>query len=145
MSNQADQSGTGDREVDPALRERYGLGSRRSGITSRQWFMPALLFALIGGSWLIWSALHYSLPEIRQSVISFRVIDTRHIELRYSVSFKSASKAHLCQLVAKDYGTNVVGEVADHFPVGTRSQTLITVIPTRVAAVNADISRCAVE
>ena len=145
MSNQAAADKPGDPERDSALRDRYGLGEPKRGITSQRWFMPALLFALIGGTWLAWSAIHYSLPEIRQSVISFTVVDDRHIELRYSVTFKSIAKAHLCQLVAKDYQTNIVGEVEDHFPAGTRSQTLITVIPTRVAAVNADISRCAVE
>ena len=133
------------RENDALLRERYGLGARRSGLRSQRWFYPALLFALLGGSWLVWSATHYSLPEIRHTVISYEVIDGGHIELRYSVTFKSATKRHLCQLVAKDFETNVVGEVVDHFPAGTRSKTLITVIPTRVAAVNADISRCAVE
>ena len=93
----------------------------------------------------MWSALHYSLPEIRQTVISFNVVDDRHIALRYSVTFKSANKAHLCQLVAKDFDTNVVGEIQDNFPAGVRSKTLVTVIPTRVKAVNAAISRCAVK
>ena len=145
MTNQADHSGAGGEELDAALRERYGMRKRPAGIFAQRWFIPALLFALIGGSWLTWSAYHSSLPEIGKSVISVKVIDSRHIELRYSVTFKSRSKAHLCQVIARDYGTNIVGEVEDHFPVGTRSQTLITVIPTRVAAVNADISRCAVE
>ena len=144
-------SGATGRERDPRLRERYGLGKAREGatgfrkVTSARWFIPALLSAVIGGSWLAWSAMHYSLPEIRHSLISFSVVDSRNIDIRYSVTFKSSTKRHLCQLVAKDYLANTVGEVTEHFPAGTRARTLITRIPTRVAAVNADIARCAVE
>ena len=141
----SEASAAANRESDPLLRERYGLGARREGLRSQRWFYPALITALLGGTWLAWSATHYSLPEIRHTLISYEVIDAGHIQLRYSVTFKSSDKGHLCQLVAKDFDTNVVGEVVDHFPIGTRSQTLITIIPTRVAAVNADISRCAVE
>lgn len=136
-------SGASDHEA--KMRERYGLHARKRGIHRQPWFPAALLFAISGGAWLLWSASHYSLPEIRQTVISFKAIDSRHIELRYSVTFKSRNKAHICQLVAKDFDTNVVGETSDIFPAGTRSNTLVTVIPTRVEAVNASISRCAVK
>ena len=93
----------------------------------------------------MWSALHYSLPEIRETVISFNLVDDRHIALRYSVVFKSTKKAHLCQLIARDFDKNIVGEIEENFPAGIRSKTLIATIPTRVKAVNADISRCAVK
>ncbi len=133
------------RENDPVLRERYGLPDQSSALYKQPWFKAALVVALVGGSWLMWSALHYSLPEIRQSVISFNVIDDRHIALRYSVSFRSADKAHLCQLVARDFDKNVVGQIEQDFPAGTAPTTLIATIPTRTKAVNAAISRCAVK
>ncbi len=66
------------------------------------------------------------------------------MQVRYSLAFKSSAKAHLCQLVARDYQANTVGEITDHFPAGTFTPvTLVSVIPTRVAAVNAAIIRCA--
>lgn len=133
------------RENDPALRKRYGIAEPGKSIRTQPWFVPALILTLVGGSWLMWSALHYSLPEIRQTVISFNVVDDRHIQLRYSVTFKSPGKAHLCQLIARDFDKNIVGEIQDNFPAGVRSKTLVTTIPTRVTAVNADISRCAVK
>lgn len=67
------------------------------------------------------------------------------MQVRYSLTFRSSTKAHLCQLVARDYAANTVGEITDRFPAGTFTPvTLVSVIPTRVAAVNAAIIRCAV-
>ena len=131
------------REDDPYLRQRYGI-PEPSRSPFKKWLTPALIALLVGGSWLAWSANHYSRLEIRSTLISFRVVDASHIELRYSVDFRSKSKAHLCQLIARDYAANTVGEVTDRFPAGTFTPvTLVRTIPTRVAAVNAAISRCA--
>jgi len=131
------------RAANPYLRARYGIpepGSSRY----KSWFTPALIALAVGGSWLAWSANHYSRPEIRSTLISFTPVDSAHISVRYSVAFRSASKPHLCQLVARDLSANTVGEIADRFPAGTTSTTRVSVIPTRVAAVNAAILRCAI-
>ena len=129
------------REDDPYLRKRYGIPEPSR---YKKWFTPALIIFIIGGSWLAWSANHYSRPEVRATLISFSAIDSSHMQVRYSLAFKSSAKAHLCQLVARDYQANTVGEIADHFPAGTITPvTLVSVSPTRVAAVNAAIIRCA--
>lgn len=131
------------REDDPDLRKRYGI-PEPSTSPLKKWFLPALIVALVGGSWLAWSANHYSRPEVRSTLISFAVVDASHLQIRYSVDFRSSSKAHLCQLIARDYAANTVGEVTDHFPAGTVTPvTLLRTIPTRVAAVNGAIARCA--
>ena len=120
------------------LRNRYGISlSRRP-----QWLVPALVIALTGGSWLAWSAQHYSRPEIRSSLISFAVIDDGHISVRYSVQFKDAAKPHSCLLNAKDYGANVVGQFTDVIPAGQASVTREATIHTRLRAVNAGIEKC---
>lgn len=131
------------RAATPYLRARYGIPEPENR-RYKKWFTPALIFLLIGGSWLTWSANHYSRPEIRSTLISFSPIDAGHIPVRYSVEFRSKNKAHLCQLIARDLSANTVGEITDHFPSGTTSATLVSSIPTRVAAVNAAISRCAI-
>ena len=67
------------------------------------------------------------------------------MQVRYTISFRTASKAHLCQLVARDFSANTVGEITDRFPAGTfMPSTIVSTIPTRVAAVNAAIIRCAI-
>jgi hypothetical protein len=120
------------------LRNRYGISlSRRP-----KWLVPAFVIALTGGSWLAWSANHYSQPEIRSSLISFAVVDDAHISVRYSLHFKDASTSHSCLLTAKDYGANVVGQITDAIPTGTNSLTREVIIPTRLRAVNAGIEKC---
>ena len=67
------------------------------------------------------------------------------MQVRYSLSFRTPSKSHLCQLIARDFAANTVGEITVRFPAGsTTPGTIISMIPTRVAAVNAAITRCAI-
>ena len=131
----------------PYLRARYGIPEPSHSKYSKyfkSWLTPALVFLIVGGSWLIWSANHYSRPEIRSTLISFSATDASHMSVRYSVSFRSANRAHLCTLIARDFSANTVGEITDHFPAGTFTPvTLVSVISTRVPAVNAAIIRCA--
>jgi len=126
------------RSTDPRLRERYGITKRRFP----SWLVSAVLITLIGGTWLAWSANHFSRPEVRTNLISFKAIDAKSIEVRYSIKFKTLDKAHQCRLIAHDYGANVVGELMDQFPAGAPSQTRIVQIPTRLLAVNAGIDGC---
>ncbi len=124
--------------TDPFLRERYGIKSRRLPT----WALPALAIAIVGGSWLVWSANHFSKPEIRQTLISFQAIDAGHMEIRYSLIFRTNSKAHTCLLTARDYSASVVGELTDSIPAGVFETTRTVQIPTRALAVNAGIASC---
>ena len=115
------------------------------GIKSKRfpsWITYAIVIGIFGGGWLLWSASHFSEPEIRSNLISFNALDSHGIEIRYQVQFRDLGKAHRCRLVARDYGANVVGELTEEFPAGTPSQTKITLIPTRALAVNAGINSC---
>ena len=126
-------------DVAAMLRERYGK-TEQSFFTS--WKAPALFFLIIGGSWLLWSANHAANPDIRSSLISFTEASDRSITIRYTVSIKSAQKAHECRLIARDSFTNVVGEITDQIPAGISHLTRSVAIPTRIKAVNAGISGC---
>ena len=120
------------------LRVRYGIKeSRRPG-----WLLPALLIAVVGGGWLLWSANHYSTPEIRSTLISFKEISDSEISIRYLLEFKDPAIAHTCLLTAKDYGVNVVGQLTDQIPTGQAKITREVIIPTRLRAVNAGIEKC---
>jgi hypothetical protein len=125
-------------ESDPYLRSRYGIAERRSP----KWLVTAIAIAVLGGSWLIWTANHFSNPEIRSTLISFREVDAKSIEIRYSVEIKNPKSEVICRLSARDYGLNIVGQIDDSIPKGTKSATRIVQIPTRLAAVNAKIESC---
>jgi hypothetical protein len=75
-------------------------------------------------------------------LISFREVDAKSIEIRYSVAIKNPDTQVICRLAARDYGLNIVGQIDDQIPLGTTSTTRIVQIPTRLAAVNAQIESC---
>jgi hypothetical protein len=125
-------------QSDPYLRNRYGIAERRSP----KWLAAAIAFAVIGGAWLIWSANHFSNPEIRSTLISFREVDAKSIEIRYSVEIKNPKSEVICRLSARDYGLNIVGQIDDPIPKGVTNTTRIVQIPTRLAAVNAKVESC---
>jgi len=127
-----------ERESDAYLRQRYGKS--RGG--SRSWILPAAILVAVGGSWLLWSANHYSKPEIRTQLISFQVSKTDAITLRYSIQLRTAKRSHQCILTASDYQANVVGQVTDTVPAGANSYTRTVVIPTRSLAATASIEHC---
>ncbi len=123
---------------DPYLRERYGISKARIP----NWLVSAVLIAVVGGGWLLWTANHYSNPQIRSTLISFREIDAKSIEIRYLVAIKNPDTQVICRLAARDFGLNIVGQIDDQIPLGTKSATRVVQIPTRLAAVNAQIESC---
>ena len=133
LTHMSEQSG------DAYLQNRYG----RSKPGQRRWLLPAIVLLVVGGSWLLWSANHYSRPEIRTQLISFKVVSPTEVSLRYSVSVRTAKRSHQCILTASDYQANLVGQVTDSLPSGSNSFTHTVLIPTRVAAVSASIEHCA--
>jgi hypothetical protein len=128
-------------ENDPYLRARYGISKARFS-RFPTWLITAILISVIGGGWLLWTANHYTYPEIKSTLISFREVDAKNIEIRYSIEIKNPNSQVICRLAARDYELNIVGQIDDEIPLGTKSATRIVQIPTRLAAVNAQIESC---
>ena len=128
-------------ENDPYLRARYGISKARFS-RFPTWLISAILISVIGGGWLLWTANHYTYPEIKSTLISFREVDAKNIEIRYSIKIKNPNSQVICRLAARDYELNIVGQIDDEIPLGTKSATRIVQIPTRLAAVNAQIESC---
>lgn len=125
---------------DPYLRERYGISKARFP----RWLITAIIVSVIGGGWLLWTANHYTYPEVRSTLITFREIDAKSIEIRYEVEIKNPNSRVICRLAARDFGLNIVGQIDDQIPLGTKSTVRIVQIPTRLAAVNAQIETCSI-
>ena len=128
-------------ENDPYLRARYGISKARFS-RFPTWLITAILISVIGGGWLLWTANHYTYPDIKSTLISFREVDAKNIEIRYSIKIKNPNSQVICRLAARDYELNIVGQIDDEIPLGTKSATRIVQIPTRLAAVNAQIESC---
>ena len=116
--------------------DRYGVKQ------SRSWVAIALITAVVGVGWIIWAGLHHSNPAIRTQLISFVVDNDREVSVRYSVDRHSTTAATVCTLIARDYDKNIVGQLDQEIPAGLAKVELVTSIPTRSKAVNADVSSC---
>lgn len=119
--------------------DRYGVRPQK------RWVTPAIVFALIGGSWLIWAGLHHANPAIRYEVISYGVTAEREISIRYTVFRTDPMQVVICTLTASDQDKNVVGQIDDKIAAGTSQIEQTTAIPARTAPVTATIARCRAE
>ena len=116
--------------------DRYGVKQ------SRSWIAVALITAVVGVGWITWAGLHHSNPAIRTQLISFVVDNDRAMSVRYSVDRHSTTATTVCTLIARDYDKNIVGQIDQEIPAGLANVELVTVVPTRSEAVNADVSSC---
>ncbi len=126
--------------IDPRLRERYGI---KSAGKKRIWITVCSLFIVL--VWFIWSGTNFANPDIRSTLISFKVVSDQKISITYKISVRDTEIDHSCSLVAKDIDKNTVGEVIDLIPAGSlvagENQRTIE-ISTRIPAVNAGIASC---
>jgi hypothetical protein len=91
----------------------------------------------------MWSAWYHSNPETRVTLVSFKPMDARSIEITFEIDRRDPQVSHICTLIARDYEKNVVGEVDIQVAPSSFSRSQITaVIPTRLTAVNAGVLEC---
>ena len=124
------------------LADRYGREKSLRGAANRRWVIPAIVVFTVGGTWLIWSANHYSKPEISSTLIAFSVSKTDSVSLRYYVHTRTPSKSHSCIVTASDYQGNIVGQITDQLPKGHPDLNRTVSIPIRTAAVSASVEHC---
>ena len=116
--------------------ERYGLRKKRS------WVGVALITAIVGVGWITWAGLYHSNPEIRVQLISFTVDSDREVSVRYFVERDSAEAVSICTVIARDFYKDIVGQIDVEIPSGKEKVELVSIVPTRSLAVNADVSTC---
>jgi hypothetical protein len=116
--------------------DRYGVKKGRS------WIAVALITAVVGVGWITWAGLHHSNPAIRIQLITFTIDSDRAVSVRYSIDREKADVAIVCTVIARDYDTNIVGQLDQEIAPGQAKVELVSVVPTRSEAVNADVSSC---
>jgi hypothetical protein len=116
--------------------ERYGAAK------ATRWPAIALVVAILGIGWLMWSALYHSNPPLRSQLVSFTITDDRSASVRYFIEREDSNQVVVCTLIARDFDKNVVGQIDQEIPAGKSKVELVTDVPTRSKAVNADVSSC---
>ena len=116
--------------------ERYGVAK------ATRWPAIALVVAIVGIGWLLWTALYHSNPSLRSQLVSFTITDDRSASVRYFIERQDSNQVVVCTLIARDFDKNIVGQIDQEIPAGKSKVELVTVVPTRSEAVNADVSSC---
>ena len=125
------------KETKDLLDARYGRSS------SKLWRYLAFLLLLIAVPWLMWSAWYHSNPPARITLVSFKPIDDRQIEITFELDRNDPKGAQSCTLVARDFDKNIVGEIDYEVAPSQSNPIKITaIIPTRLTAVNAGVLEC---
>ena len=116
--------------------ERYGVTK------ATRWPAIALVVGILGIGWLVWSALYHSNPPLRSQLVSFTITDDRAASVRYFIERQDRNQVVVCTLIARDFDKNIVGQIDQEIPAGKTKVELVTDVPTRSEAVNADVSSC---
>ena len=116
--------------------ERYGAAK------ATRWPVIALVVAILGIGWLMWSALYHSNPPLRSQLVSFTITNDREATVRYFIERSDSQQVVVCTLIARDYDKNIVGQIDQEIGAGKSKVELVTVVPTRSESVNADVSSC---
>jgi hypothetical protein len=116
--------------------ERYGVAK------ATPWPAIALVVGILGIGWLMWSALYHSNPSLRSQLVSFTITDDRAASVRYFIEREDSNQVVVCTLIARDFDKNIVGQIDQEIPAGKSKVELVTTVPTRSEAVNADVSSC---
>jgi hypothetical protein len=119
--------------------ERYGVAK------ATRWPVIALVVGVLGIGWLMWSALYHSNPSLRSQLVSFTITDDRAASVRYFIEREDSNQVVVCTLIARDFDKNIVGQIDQEIAAGKSKVELVTSVPTRSEAVNADVSSCRVK
>jgi len=70
------------------------------------------------------------------------ITNDREASVRYFIERTDSQKAVVCTLIARDFDKNIVGQIDQEIGAGKAKVELVTAVPTRSEAVNADVSSC---
>ncbi len=116
--------------------ERYGAKK------GTKWPVVAAIVAILGIGWLMWTALYHSNPPLRSQLVSFTIPSDREASVRYFIERTDSQQVVVCTLIARDFDKNIVGQIDQEIAAGKSKVELVTLVPTRSEAVNADVSSC---
>lgn len=84
------------------------------------WVVFAAACAVLGGAWMIWSAVHGANPPISAKIVSFAVTSDQTIDVRVTTQRPDPSRPAVCTLTAQAITYDTVGQVVVDLPPGTQ-------------------------
>ncbi len=107
------------------------------------WVPAALAVVLVGGVWLVWSALYGANPPVSARIASFNVTSDSTVDAVVTVQRPDPRLAVTCTLIAQAVSYETVGQVPLAVPAGAQELTTVKVtIKTFKRATSVSVERC---
>ncbi|HEX7396961.1 MAG TPA: DUF4307 domain-containing protein [Propionibacteriaceae bacterium] len=111
----------------------------------RRWPLITLgvVFALLLGTWTLWTAVWHANPPVSAQVLSFDVVSDSEVQVVLHVDRPDPSIAGVCTIITQAENYQQVGEVDALLEPGTQRLTDITVTVRTIArATSASLQGC---
>ncbi len=102
-----------------------------------------VVFALLLGSWTLWTAVWHANPAVSAEVLSFTVVSDSEVQVVLHVDRPDPSIAGVCTVITQSENYQQVGELDAQIAPGTERLTDITLtIRTISRATSASLQSC---
>ncbi len=102
-----------------------------------------VVFALLLGSWTLWTAVWHANPAVSAEVLSFTVVSDSEVQVVLHVDRPDPSTAGVCTVITQSENYQQVGELDAQIEPGTERLTDITLtIRTISRATSASLQSC---
>ncbi len=83
------------------------------------WIAIAATLALVGGSWMIWSAVHGANPAISAKIVSFDVTSDQTVEVLVTTQRPDPARPAVCTVIVQAASYDTVGQYPIELGPGT--------------------------
>lgn len=125
--------------------ERIARRYPRPAVPRWAWIPLAVALALVGGAWLIWTALYGANPAVSGRVSSFDVVSDHQVNVTLTVQRPDPSVPAVCTVIAQAVSYETVGQLpVEVAPSGRELQDITVELKTLKRATSASLESCTV-
>lgn len=130
----------------PTDAERIARRYPRSKVPRRAWILVAVVLGIVGGAWVIWSAVYGANPAVSARVASFTVVSDQQIDATVAIQRPDPSVPVTCTLKAQALNSQVAGELPVELgPTANKLENIDVSIRTFIRAVTVVVDSCTVD
>lgn len=125
--------------------ERLARRYPRPAVPRWAWIPLAAVLAVVGGAWLLWTALYGANPAVAGRVSSFDVVSDHQVNVTLTVQRPDPSVPAVCTVIAQAVSYETVGQLpVEVAPSGRELQDITVQVKTLKRATSASLEGCTV-